>query len=309
MKVVVFGGSGFLGSHVADVLSEKGYEVVIFDLKPSPYLKEPQEIVMGDILDFEAVKEVTKGADVVYNFAGIADIDEAKLNPIETVKTNILGNTNVIEAAAKAEVKRFVFASSIYVYSQSGSFYRSSKQACELIVENYQKIYNLPFTVLRYGSLYGTRTDENNWIYHILKQAVKQGKIIRYGNGEEIREYIHIKDAARCSAEILGEEYKNQYVIISGHQQMKVKDLLVMIKEILEKKPEIEFRPINDERCSYDSETHYEMTPYVFKPKLAMKMVSRHYVDLGQGILEVLDNIYRDELLYKQKKLSSRMKQ
>lgn len=297
MKALIFGGSGFLGSHVADVLSDRGYDVVIFDLKPSPYLKEDQEMVVGDILDTQAVKEATKGADIVYNFAGIADIDEAKANPVETIKVNILGNTNIIEQASQAKAKRFVFASSIYVYGQAGSFYRTSKQACELIIESYHKTHNLPFTILRYGSLYGTRSNENNWIYHILKRAVKENKIVRHGDGEEIREYIHVKDAARYSVDILDEEYENQHVIIAGHQQMKIKDLMVMIKEIMGKKLDIEYRPINDKSCPYDPESHYEITPYVFNPKLAMKIIGHHYVDFGQGILEMLDSIYRDEHL------------
>jgi len=301
MKVIVFGGSGFLGSHVADTLTERGYEVTIFDLKPSPHLKKNQEMVVGDILDEQAVREVIKGADIVYNFAAVADMDQAKLDPVNTIKVNTLGNTNILQACAQARVKRFVFASSVYVYSRAGSFYRASKQACELIIENYQKIHNLPFTILRYGSLYGTRAHENNWLYHTLKQAVKEGKIVRYGDGEEIREYIHIKDAARLSVEVLDEKYKNQYIIVSGHQQMKLKDMMFMIKEIMGKDFEMEYREVSAKGCPYDPELHYEITPYVFNPKLAMKMLSSHYVDLGQGILELLDNIHKEEHLSREK--------
>ena len=72
-KVVVFGGSGFVGSHVADQLSESGYEVVIYDVSQSPYLREDQEMVLGDLLDFESVSETIKGAYAVYNFAALSD--------------------------------------------------------------------------------------------------------------------------------------------------------------------------------------------------------------------------------------------
>ena len=164
MKVIVFGGSGFLGSHVADILTERGYEVVIYDLKPSPHLRPSQTMVVGNVLDEKKVNEIIKGCDVVYNFAAIADIVEASQKPLESIKSNILGNTIILEACRKSNIKRFIFASSLYVYSKAGSFYRSTKQACELIIENYNEIFGLPYTILRYGSLYGPRSNEENWI-------------------------------------------------------------------------------------------------------------------------------------------------
>lgn len=287
MKVVVFGGSGFVGSHVADVLTEGGHKVVIYDLESSPYLKPSQKMIIGDILDEKIVNEVIEGADVVYNFAGIADISEASQKPLDSVKFNILGNTIILESCRKNNVKRFIYASSLYVYGKAGSFYRSSKQACELIIENYNETFDLPYTILRYGSLYGPRADENNFIYKIIRQALSEGKVVREGDGEEIREYIHVYDAAKCSVDILSDEFINQYVIISGNQQMKVKDLLLMIKEMLDNKIKIEYSP---SPFNY----HYEITPYIFAPKLAKRIIANTYVDLGQGILKCIQSIYKE---------------
>ena len=78
MRVVVFGGGGFLGSHVADALSDAGHRVTVFDLRPSQWIRADQAMVTGSILDVDAVDAAVAGADAVYNFAGIADIDEAK---------------------------------------------------------------------------------------------------------------------------------------------------------------------------------------------------------------------------------------
>lgn len=284
-KVVIFGGSGFLGSHVADALIENGYAVKIFDIKPSPYLKPGQEMIVGDILDEKLVVKTLKDADIVYNFAGISDIDEANANPLATIKYNILGHTNILEGCRIQEVKRFIFASSIYVYSTSGSFYRSSKQACELITESYHEKYGLKFTILRYGSLYGPRSDNRNAIYAMLTQALNNKKIVRNGDGEELREYIHVHDAARMSLEILEDEYEGQHVIITGSQQLRMKDLLGMIKEMLKGRIDIEYLPVG-----YSE--HYEITPYVFNPRLAKRVMLRDYIDLGQGLLNMLDEIY-----------------
>ena len=294
MKACVFGGSGFLGSHVADDLNKRGYNVTIFDARPSPYLQDGQEMVVGSILDKEAVNRAIKGCDVVYNFAGIADIDQAKYKPIETVEINILGNTIILDACKTHDVKRFVFASSVYVYSDSGSFYRSSKQACELIIENFHESCGLPYTILRYGSLYGPRSDEKNWIFRILKQAITEGKITREGDGEELREYIHVEDAARCSVDILSDEFENEYVILTGYQQLKIKDLMIMIREMLGNRIELEFLPNK-------SNVHYEITPYSFTPRIAKKLVSGHYLDMGQGLLQCLKDMYKEEHHYEER--------
>src|SRR3972149_5550506 len=137
MKAIVFGGSGFLGSHVADALTNAGYEVIIYDLKSSPYLIKSQEMIVGDIFDRLKVEEAVKSCDIVYNFAGIADIDDASQRPLDSVEYNILGNSIVLEACRKAKVRRFVFASSLYVYSKYGSFFVTLKQRCELIIAIY----------------------------------------------------------------------------------------------------------------------------------------------------------------------------
>ncbi|MEW6614416.1 MAG: NAD(P)-dependent oxidoreductase [Thermodesulfobacteriota bacterium] len=286
-RAVIFGGSGFLGSHVADALTAVEYEVRVFDIRPSPFISSKQEMIVGDILNESAVEEAVSGCDFVYNFAGIADIDEASKRPLDSVKYNIVGNSIILEACRKNSIKRFMFASSLYVYSKAGSFYRSTKQSCELLIENYKEVFGLPYTILRYGSLYGPRADKKNFIHKILTEALTKGKITREGDGEELREYIHVYDAAKGSIEILTDEFVNQYVIITGNQQMKLKDLLSMIKEILDNKIEIKYTPPS---FNY----HYEITPYTFAPKIAKRLISKSYVDLGQGLIKCLQGIYKD---------------
>lgn len=285
MKAVVFGGSGFLGSHVADALTDEGHEVFVYDLNPSSYIQPNQKMVVGDIMDEDKVLRSLEGAGAVYNFAGLADIEEASKKPLDTIKFNVLGNTILLECSRKAGVKRFIYASTLYVYSKAGSFYRSSKQASELIIENYYETFGLEYTILRYGSLYGSRSDERNWIHKILKQALTEARIVREGDGEEIREYIHVKDAAKSSVEILSDEFRNQHIIITGYQQIKIKEVMLMVKEMLGGKISLDFLP---PKGSY----HYEITPYAFAPKIGKRLVSKSYYDLGQGILECLYDIY-----------------
>jgi UDP-glucose 4-epimerase len=290
-KVVVFGGSGFLGSHVADHLSEAGYDVYIYDLSSSKYLRTDQQMILGNILDREKIDEAIKGSKYVYHFAAIADIKEAMENPVEAVEVNVLSTVYILESCRKFHVERFIYGSTIYVYSDHGSFYRSTKQASELLIENYRDIYGLDHTILRYGSLYGPRANHFNFINRIIIQAIKEHKIVRKGNGNELREYIHIKDAARASVEILASDYANSNIMITGTKSMRVRDLLSMIKEIFNGKIEIEYT--ND-----IIEEHYNITPYTFKPRVAKKYQLNFYHDLGQGVLDQIYSNY-EQLLKK----------
>jgi len=142
------------------------------------------------------------------------------------------GGIEMQDESAKRNVRRFLFASSIYVYSELGSFYRTSKQACELLIESYQKIYGLPFTILRYGSLYGPRANDFNFVKKAITDALLKGKIQRKGDGKEIRDYINVLDAAKASVEVLHDEFTNSYVMINGTTTMHINQLLKIISEI-----------------------------------------------------------------------------
>src|SRR4030095_493353 len=97
-KILVTGGSGFLGSHIADVLTANGHEVTIYDCKDSLYRTKDQHFIQGDIKDGTAVNNAVKGNDYVYHLAALADLNEAKTKPLQTVQVNIKGTLNVLEA-------------------------------------------------------------------------------------------------------------------------------------------------------------------------------------------------------------------
>ena len=283
-EACVIGGAGFLGSHVADQLSDAGYAVRIFDRVESRWRRPDQRMVVGDLLDLEALKAVTARAEVVYNFAAIADLNDALDKALQTVQVNVLGAVNVLEACRANAVRRVVYASTVYVYSREGGFYRCSKQAAEHYVEEFQRVYGLDFTILRYGSLYGPRADETNGLFRIVRDALARGKISYEGNPDSIREYIHVEDAARASVVALGDEFRNESVVLTGSQSMRVLDLLKMLAEIMGMPDGVDFR---DE--SYAG--HYVRTPYAYQPKLGRKYAPPLHVDLGQGLLQLIDDV------------------
>jgi len=260
-------------------------------------------LAIGDILDIDRVLDVmSSGFDVIFNFAGLADINVAIKKPLDTVRLNILGNTNILEGACKYKPKRFVYASSVYVFSNKSSFYGVSKQSSEKLVEAYSEQFGFDYTIIRYGSVYGDRADEQNRIYRIIKQAlldeqnriyriIKQAlldkKIIFAGDGSEEREYIHAKDAARLSVKILEEEFKNQHIILTGVERYTYSKLLEMIKEMLNEEVKIEY-------LKQDYKGHYTITPYSFHPTVGKKIINNPFIDFGQGLLEMMASVHKE---------------
>jgi len=291
MRVLLAGGSGFVGSHVADALSEAGHDVTILDTAPSPWLRADQQFVLADITDGDAVRAAVAGHNAVYNFAGVADLDDARGRPVDTAAVNVVGNVNLLEAARLAGAVRYVLASTIYVASETGSFYRVSKQACELYVEEYQREHGLDYTILRFGTLYGRRATDSNSVHRYLREALYERKMTAYGTGQELREYIHVEDAARLSVEVLADEFANEQVVLTGDHQLRFVDLLALIREILGPDVQVDLRPPSEESHS----AHYSITPYSFRPRKARKLVGRTYTDLGQGLVDCLQELHQTE--------------
>lgn len=235
------------------------------------------------------VSSVLSGARYVYHFAGIADIAEAKENPFNTINVNVMGTTTAMQAAVEQKVERFVCASTMYVYSPHGSFYRASKQAVETIIEAYHEQFGIDYTLLRYGSLYGPRAQSWNGLRRYVEQVVKEGIIDYWGTGKERREYIHAYDAARLSVDILDEAHKNKAITVTGHQVLNSEELIELIFEIAGKDKVVNY--IESDK----NHGHYIMTPYRYTPKQAKKLVPEEFIDLGEGVLEVVEEIYNNK--------------
>ncbi len=286
MKAIVFGGSGFIGSYVADELSRRDHDVIIADINESKYRSGNQRFVQCDILDKHLVNQVvTDDTDIVYNFAGLADLNEAIHAPIQTMNLNVMGNLNVLEACKNKHVERMVYASSAYAFSRKGSFYGISKHTSEKLIEEYYNRYGLPYTIVRYGSLYGDRADQHNYIHNILIAALRDHKLVIKGGAEDIREYIHAKDAARLSVDIIeNAAYRNEHIVLTGFEKMRRKELFQMIKEILGDSVTLEY-------SEETQEGHYNVTPYAFHPNLAKKLIANPFIDMGQGLVECINHI------------------
>ena len=147
----------------------------------------------------------------------------------------------------------------------------------------------LNFTILRYGSVYSERDYDNNYIYNLVKRAVLENIIDHKGDGKEIREYIHAGDAAKLSVDVIeSNKFKNVHVILTGSERMQRFELFNMINEILNDKIEVKYN-LNQET------NHYKFTPYSFEPSLSRKLTANPHIDMGQGLLECIRAVYKNE--------------
>lgn len=287
-KILVTGGAGFLGSHLVDVLVDHGHEVTLFDRTRSQWASTAVQQRVGDLNDATALAEAVAGVDVVYHLAGFADLNAAKTRPLDTVQANIVGTVQLLEAMRAANVSRFLFASTAYVYSREGGFYRCSKQACESYIEEYARTFGLRYTILRYGSLYGPRADATNGVYRLLRTAMAEGRINYTGGPDDIREYIHVEDAAALSVDVLAPKFEGQHVMITGNAPTRASELFMMFQEILGRKIDVDYRRTEG------ANGHYAVTPYAYTPRPGKKLVTTNYVDMGQGLLRIVEEIHHD---------------
>ena len=289
-KALVTGGNGFLGHHIVRELSNRGIETIVYDITKSHFIDDMIKtghvnFIEGDILDISKLENAMEGCDTVFHTAAIANLDDAANQPVKTMEVNVLGTVNCLEAAKNQNVDRFVFASSVYVGGNWGSFYRISKQTGESLCKTYCDEFDLNYSIIRYGSLYGREANDWNFLYAVLKQLLLYKEYTYYGTPEALREYIHINDAARETVNISeNSSFKNKAVLITGHQKMSHKEFFNMIQEILGTNIKINF--VKDEKNS-----HYKITPYSFEPDIPLRINLPTYIDINEGILDCLKEV------------------
>ncbi len=132
-KILILGSSGFLGSNLVKFLL-KNNEIVQFDVNPPPNNFTDSEYIQGSILDKRLLTSAMKDIDIVYHFAAMTDIDIVNDNPAQAIEVNIAGTSNVLETCIQEKIERFIFSSIVYVYSEFFCLYKSTKQACELLI-------------------------------------------------------------------------------------------------------------------------------------------------------------------------------
>ena len=248
MRVLVTGGSGFIGSHVVDKLRLRGHEPVIYDLRPSPW-HEPGTVdtVLGSITDREALERALHSCDAVAHLAAVADVNDVHAEPEDAERVNARGTVAVLEAARRAGVKRIVYASTIWVYSDCGDdavdedtllpapshLYTSTKLAGELYCKAYQELYGIEYTILRFGIPYGPRAREAAVIPAFVGKALRGEPLTLAGDGSQSRRFVYVEDLADGVAAGLGDVAKNRIYNLASAENVSIRQIAERIQELM----------------------------------------------------------------------------
>lgn len=213
-SVLITGGAGFIGSHLVDDFLKSGHRVTVFDNFSSGTRDnlgaaiDDVEIVVGDILDRDAIVAAARGKDLISHQAAQLEITKCMEDPVGDLQTNLIGTLNVLEAARAAGVERMINASSACIYGQAVAppsdedahphdpnwSYGASKLAAEKYAQVFSNDYGFPVFSLRYGIVYGPREWYGRVLTIFLKRALEGKAPVIFGDGDQKRDFVFVED-------------------------------------------------------------------------------------------------------------------
>ena len=247
-RIGITGGSGFIGSCVADRMTTAGSDVVVLDTRPPQRSDVAYRRV--DVLDLAEVVQATRDLDAVFHLAGLSDASDALAHPVSAIQVNVAGTANVFEASRRNDVRRTVLASTAWVYAgahgnapideeapfylpSAGHIYTSSKITEELIAHNYCELYGTPFTILRYGDVYGPGMPENFVIPRFVRQALEGKTNTVNGDGSQFRNYVYVDDLADAHLAALSGGAENEVFNLKGPEPITIRRIAEQVRDLL----------------------------------------------------------------------------
>lgn len=249
MRVLVTGGSGFIGSHVVDKLLEYGVTVRIFDMVyPTEWEDEDDvEFYKGSITDLDDLRMAMSGIDAVVHMAALANVNEVVEEPHYAESINVRGTINVLEAMRKGNVDRLVYASTSWVYSDVEQdvvdeetpleapehLYTTTKITSEFYCQNYANHYDLETTIVRYGIPYGPRARGGTVLPIFTRLALDGDPLTVYGSGEQFRNFVYVEDLAEGTVLALMPEAKGEIYNLTGDEKVTINQVAETVQEVV----------------------------------------------------------------------------
>jgi UDP-glucose 4-epimerase len=266
-RILVTGGAGFIGSHLVDVLLARGLAVRVLDNLSAgkrgnlPAQDAGLDFVHGDINDSSVLAACLQGVDAIVHLAAVVSVPASLADPLGTHQVNLVGTLNLLEAARKAGVRRFVYASSASVYGDTDQLpiteetpkrplspYAADKLAGEYYLSIYARQYGLSATAFRFFNIYGPRQDPHSpysGVISIFASRVQQAQPVAiYGDGAQTRDFVFVKDLARILAEAVQTERLpwDVFNVGSGHATSLL-DVLDALSAIVGREIPRQFQP------------------------------------------------------------------
>ena len=249
MRVLVTGGSGFIGSHVVDRLLACGHEPRVFDLVLSArHLAHGVDIVVGDILDAGALREALSGCDAVVHLAAVADVGEVALDPLRADLVNTRGTGVLLEAVREEGIQHFVYGSTIWVYSNAPGtealdedallvppehFYTATKLAGEMYCRSYAAMYGLEPTILRFGIPHGPGAREATVVARFVARALAGQPLCINGDGNQVRQFVYVKDLAEGIVASLTAVAQGRTYNLVGDETVSVREIAAIVGDLI----------------------------------------------------------------------------
>ena len=246
MRVLVTGGSGFIGSHVVDKLREHGVSPRIFDLLRSPHHK-PGEVdtFVGSLMDTEALRLAMAGCHAVIHLAAVADVKDVHNEPSYAENINTRGTLNVLEAARKAGVERVIYGSTTWVYSDCAGgavdedtviaapshLYTATKLAGETYCRAYAELYGIEYTILRFGIPYGPRARDGAVVPIFINKALTKLPLTIAGDGSQFRKFVYVEDLAEGIVRGLKPVAKNRIYNLDGTEKVTILQIAETVRD------------------------------------------------------------------------------
>ena len=255
-KLLITGATGFIGSHLAELCVEKGYNVVAFDryntnnhwgwLEGSEY-KDDLEVILGDIRDYDSVSKAMAGCSAVFHLAALIGIPYSYVSPLAYIRTNVEGTYNVLESVKNLGLNQVLITSTSETYGTAQytpidevhplvgqSPYSASKIAADQLALSYFRSFDLPVKIVRPFNTYGPRQSARAVIPTIIMQGLNGSKDLKLGNLEPTRDLTFVKDTCNAFLEIYRSEgFLGEVTNVGMNSEVSIGELVKEIMKIM----------------------------------------------------------------------------
>ena len=242
-RVLVTGGTGFIGTELVEQLYVKGYEITILDRADKPMGLDHVKYIKGDLSNAARCVMACANQDYVIHLAAKARIPESFINPDEYFDSNVVGTRNILTAASAVGVKKFVYAGSSSVYGNNTApnkpthkpdplnYYAMSKLFGEHLCKQYKIMFGLNYNILRFFTVY-SENQPTSLLFGKFAQMVKDGEPVTiHGDGEYRRDYIHVSDVAKACIASMESKVKNDTFNVGTGNNISVNAVVEILKK------------------------------------------------------------------------------
>ena len=301
-SILITGGAGFIGSNVVKRLVEKyeSYKFVVVDKLDycsninhiSKFMGRPNlKFIQGDIRSIELITKILKeeNVDTIIHLAAETNVDNSFENSFSFTSTNVIGTQVLLEASRDARIRRFLHVSTDEVYGENSlecdeglkesdgmkptNPYAATKAAAEMLVESYGRSYGIPYIITRGNNVYGPHQYPEKIVPKFLCLAKRGDKLPVFGNGMNLRSFLHVDDVADAFDVILHHGKNNEIYNISSNIEKSILDVAKDVLEIHNRNLEegiiwVKNRPFNDFRYFIDNTKLHDLG---WEPKISWK--------------------------------------